>query len=130
MRSRMSLFVAGLSRQSSKEGKAAMLIGDMDLARLRIHVQQVEEDKMKDRKKFKNKRAKTSVNVFRQQKSSANRNHSWMYRDGFTDCFKCGQNGYFRRECSENRQSNGKEGNKAQSSSVASPDRVAPRGAT
>ncbi|XP_049382782.1 uncharacterized protein LOC125847132 [Solanum stenotomum] len=37
LRSRMSLFVAGSSRQSSKEGKAVMLIGDMDLARLMIH---------------------------------------------------------------------------------------------
>ncbi|XP_049366101.1 uncharacterized protein LOC125830955 [Solanum verrucosum] len=58
------------------------------------------------------------------------RNHSWMWRDGSTSCFKCDQNGYFMRECLENRQSNGKEGNKAQSSSVASPDRGAPRRAT
>ncbi|KAH0650376.1 hypothetical protein KY284_030288 [Solanum tuberosum] len=70
--SRISLFVAGLSRQSSKKGKAAMLIGDMDIARLMIHVQQVEEDNQKDREEFKNKRAKTSGNEFRQQKSSAN----------------------------------------------------------
>ncbi|KAH0711565.1 hypothetical protein KY289_007524 [Solanum tuberosum] len=34
MRNRMSLFVAGLSRLSSKEGRAAMLIGDMDISRL------------------------------------------------------------------------------------------------
>jgi len=33
MRSRMSLFVAGLSRLSSKEGKTTMLIGDMDISR-------------------------------------------------------------------------------------------------
>jgi len=39
MRSRISLFVAGLSRLSNMEGKAAMLIGDMDIARLMIHVQ-------------------------------------------------------------------------------------------
>jgi len=39
MRSRMSLFVDGFSRLSSKEGKASMLIGDMDIARLMIHVQ-------------------------------------------------------------------------------------------
>ncbi|KAK4729806.1 hypothetical protein R3W88_022794 [Solanum pinnatisectum] len=38
MRSMMSLFVAGLSRLSSKEGKAAMLIGDVDIASLMIHV--------------------------------------------------------------------------------------------
>ncbi|WMV33558.1 hypothetical protein MTR67_026943 [Solanum verrucosum] len=40
MRSRMSLFVAGLSHLSSKDGKAAMLIGDMDIVRLMVYVQQ------------------------------------------------------------------------------------------
>uniref|UniRef100_M1DZZ4 Gag-pol polyprotein n=1 Tax=Solanum tuberosum TaxID=4113 RepID=M1DZZ4_SOLTU len=45
MNSRMSLFVSWLSRLSSKEGKTTMLIGDMDITRLMIHVQQVEEDK-------------------------------------------------------------------------------------
>ncbi|KAK4716132.1 hypothetical protein R3W88_014470 [Solanum pinnatisectum] len=49
MRCRVSLFFSGLSRLSSKEGKATMLIGDMDIARLMIHVQQVEEDKLRDR---------------------------------------------------------------------------------
>ncbi|XP_049382784.1 uncharacterized protein LOC125847135 [Solanum stenotomum] len=57
----------------ARKARQAMLIGDMDLARLMIHVQQVEEDKLKDRKEFNNKRAKTSGNEFRQQKSSANR---------------------------------------------------------
>ncbi|KAK4729565.1 hypothetical protein R3W88_022553 [Solanum pinnatisectum] len=38
IRSRMSQFVAGLSRLSSKEGKAAMLIGDMNIARLIMNV--------------------------------------------------------------------------------------------
>ncbi|WMV37414.1 hypothetical protein MTR67_030799 [Solanum verrucosum] len=33
MRSRMNLFVAGLARLSSKEGRAAMLIGNMDISR-------------------------------------------------------------------------------------------------
>ncbi|XP_049394548.1 uncharacterized protein LOC125858793 [Solanum stenotomum] len=40
MRSRMSLFVVGMSLLSSKEGKAAMLIGDIDIARLMVYVQQ------------------------------------------------------------------------------------------
>ncbi|KAH0669048.1 hypothetical protein KY289_023541 [Solanum tuberosum] len=34
------LFVAGLSRLSSKEGRAAMPIGDMDISRLIVYVQQ------------------------------------------------------------------------------------------
>jgi len=60
MRTRMSLFVSGLSHLSSKEGKAAMLIGDIDIARLMIHVQQVEEDKLRDREEFRYKKTKTT----------------------------------------------------------------------
>ena len=41
MRNRMSLFVVGLSRLSSKESRAAMLIGDMDISRLMVYVQQL-----------------------------------------------------------------------------------------
>ncbi|WMV30038.1 hypothetical protein MTR67_023423 [Solanum verrucosum] len=48
MRSRIHLFVSGLSLLSSKEGKAAMLIVDMDISKLMIYVQWVEEDKLKD----------------------------------------------------------------------------------
>ncbi|WMV18182.1 hypothetical protein MTR67_011567, partial [Solanum verrucosum] len=40
MRSMRSLFVVGLTRLSSKESKASMLIGYMGIARLMIHVQQ------------------------------------------------------------------------------------------
>lgn len=38
MKSRMSLFVFGLSRLSSKEGKGPMLIRDVDIESLMIHV--------------------------------------------------------------------------------------------
>ncbi|WMV13636.1 hypothetical protein MTR67_007021 [Solanum verrucosum] len=51
-------------------------------------------------------------------------------REGSAGCFKSGQNGYLMRKCSKNRQGNGNGGNRAQSSSVAPPDRAAPRGAT
>ncbi|XP_049372700.1 uncharacterized protein LOC125837660 [Solanum verrucosum] len=101
MRSRMYIFVARLSHLSSKKGKAAMLIGDMDIARLMIHAQQVEEDKLRDREEFRNKKAKTSGNEFGQQK-----------------------------KCPKNRQGSGNRGNRDQSSTVAQPDRAAPRGAT
>ncbi|KAK4727145.1 hypothetical protein R3W88_032062 [Solanum pinnatisectum] len=71
MRRRMSLFVAGLSSMSSNEGKVAMLIGDMDLARLMVYVQQVEEEKLRDREEFRNKKAKIS-NESEQQMSNVN----------------------------------------------------------
>jgi len=46
MRSRMNLFVFGLSSLSNKEGMETMFIPDMDIATLMIHVQRVEEDKL------------------------------------------------------------------------------------
>ncbi|XP_049397134.1 uncharacterized protein LOC125861233 [Solanum stenotomum] len=58
------------------------------------------------------------------------RSHSGVCRDGSTGCFKCGQNSHFMTVCPKNRQRNGKGVNKAQSSLVAPPDRVASRGAT
>ncbi|WMV38236.1 hypothetical protein MTR67_031621 [Solanum verrucosum] len=73
MKSRKSLFVVGLPRLSDKESKAAMLIGDMGIARLMIHVQQVEKDQLKDREEFENKRDKTLGNELGKQKSNANR---------------------------------------------------------
>lgn len=71
MRSRMNLLVARLGRLSSKEGWEAMLIGDIVISRLMVYVQQVEEEKLRDREEFKNKRAKTG-NESGQQKSNVN----------------------------------------------------------
>ncbi|XP_049375688.1 uncharacterized protein LOC125840757 [Solanum verrucosum] len=71
MRSRMSLFVGGLSRLSSKEGREAMQIGNMDISRLMVYVQQVKEEKLRDREEFRNKKA-TTGNEFGQHKSNVN----------------------------------------------------------
>ena len=73
MSSRMSLFVAGLSRQSTMEGKATVMTGYMDLTRLIFHVQQIEKYKLNDKIDFKNMRSKKTVNEFRKKKSNANR---------------------------------------------------------
>ena len=48
-----------------------MLIGDMEISRLMVYVQQAEEEKLRDKEEFKNKRAKTG-NESGQQKSNAN----------------------------------------------------------
>ena len=59
MRSKMSVFIAGLGRASSKQGRTAMFIDDMDISRLMIYVQQVKEDKVNDREENRNKKSKS-----------------------------------------------------------------------
>ena len=68
----MSLFVAGLGRSSSKTRRATMPTGKMDISRLMVYVQQVEEDKLRHREEYKNKKAKSGIESG-QQKGSMNR---------------------------------------------------------
>lgn len=56
-------------RLSSKEGKLAMLVGDMDLTRIMIHVKFVVYYKINDRENFHSKRAKTTGHESEQQKA-------------------------------------------------------------
>lgn len=56
MSSRMSLFLTGLGRLSSKDGRATMLIGDMDISRLIVYVEQVKEEELTDMEEFRNKK--------------------------------------------------------------------------
>ncbi|KAK4727150.1 hypothetical protein R3W88_032067 [Solanum pinnatisectum] len=147
MRSRMSLFVAGLSRLSSKEGKATMLICDMNIARLMVYVQQVEEEKLRDREEFKNKRANTGNEI-----SEPNLPilkvvwHKGVVRllpalsvVGTTQVhvvrtpLVVSSVAIMVISCENVHRTsrvNGNGGNRAEYSSVAPPDKVAPRGAT
>jgi len=88
MRSRISLFVTGLSRLSSKEGKVVILIGDMDIARLMVYVQRVEEEKLTDREEFRNKKAKI-WSVSRQQRSNVNRSSFQQRQKGLAPLSAC-----------------------------------------
>ncbi|XP_004237327.1 uncharacterized protein [Solanum lycopersicum] len=58
------------------------------------------------------------------------RNHFVIYHEGFTGCFKCVQEGHFIGECPNDKQGGGNLGNRAQYSSVAPPNKLAPRGTT
>ena len=44
----MSLFVAGLGRASSKKGRVATFIGDMDVSKFKVYMQKVEEEKLRE----------------------------------------------------------------------------------
>lgn len=48
MRSIISQLVICLTPLSTKEGRAVMLIGDMDISKLMVYVQQVEEVRLRD----------------------------------------------------------------------------------
>ncbi|XP_055800410.1 uncharacterized protein LOC129869841, partial [Solanum dulcamara] len=73
VRSKMRKFVSGLGRHVKKECKAALLISDMDLSRLMVYAQQVEEEKRKDREEHLSKKARSSGQENEQRQGNGNR---------------------------------------------------------
>ncbi|XP_069148112.1 uncharacterized protein [Solanum lycopersicum] len=93
MRRRMSLFVAGLGHASSKESRAAMVIGDMDISRLM---------------NFKARMTQSEGSVAQGGSKApvctkSGRYHPVNCRDGQKGCYKCSQEGHFMRECPKNK---------------------------
>lgn len=70
----MNLFVASLGQASSKEGRDAILIVDMDISRLMVYVQKAEEEKLKDREEYKNKRSKILMSLTNRKVSQVEHN--------------------------------------------------------
>ena len=64
----MSLFVAGLGCSLSKEGRAAIQIGDMDISRLTVYVLQVQKEKLRDNEECENKKLNTRMSLGNQKK--------------------------------------------------------------
>ncbi|XP_049372885.1 uncharacterized protein LOC125837861 [Solanum verrucosum] len=137
MRSKMSLFVSGLSRMSIKEGKVAMLIGDIQQKSnpSQPSFQQKpnrptssyvsapaprnkSEFKDQNSQNFRDRSAQSQRSVAQRGNGTpacakCGRNHPGACRDGSTGCFKCGQNSHFMRECPKNRHGGGNGGNRA-----------------
>ncbi|PHT73342.1 hypothetical protein T459_24127 [Capsicum annuum] len=73
-RAHMSKFITGVNDLVVKEYRTDILIGDMDIARLMTHAQQIETKKLKERYK-RNKRARTGYFEY-SQPSSGRRSRS------------------------------------------------------
>ncbi|XP_049391631.1 uncharacterized protein LOC125856103 [Solanum stenotomum] len=123
----------------SKERRAAMLIGYMDVSRMMVYVQQQRqkgsatssasapvprnrgEYNGQNSQNFRTRPALSQGSVAQRGNwahacAKCGTNHPGKYCEGQTSCFKCGQEGYFLKECPKNMQGSKNQGNRAQSS--------------
>lgn len=84
----MSLFGGGLSHLPRKERREVIIVGDMDISRLMVYVQQVEEEKLMDREELKNKTVKKG-NESEQKKSNTNQSSFQQKLKGPTPYSTC-----------------------------------------
>ena len=57
-----------MGRASSKDGRTPMKIEDMDISRLMVYVQQVEEEKLRDIEEYRKKKTKTENKSVQQKR--------------------------------------------------------------
>ncbi|KAH0765295.1 hypothetical protein KY285_001166 [Solanum tuberosum] len=116
MRSKMSLFVAGLSHLSNREkfrNKRAKTENESEQQKSnanRSYFQQKQKGPVPSSSSAPAPSNKGSVAQGGSKTpacAKCGRSHSGVCRDGSTDFFKFGQNGHFMKECPKNRQGNG-----------------------
>ncbi|XP_069154540.1 uncharacterized protein [Solanum lycopersicum] len=118
-RSRMNKFVMGVPSLMEKECHTAMLLNDMDISRLMVHAQQIEESKIREitqegkRPRAPNQHYQVGGHSYgRARCPTCGKQHGGKCLAGTDGCFACGHKGHKRRDC-QNLKSRGKDVNKA-----------------
>ncbi|XP_047268138.1 uncharacterized protein LOC124898546 [Capsicum annuum] len=131
----MRKFAFGLKKDLILESKTALLMRDMDMSRLTIHMQQVEDEKRRQAE-YRDMQVLLTPNsqaidiimvvtILRCKKPSL-RQVEGFYEKGRDKCFKCVQVGHQLRDCTSNKVSTGENKILMVSYFVPTPDGMAP----